>query len=124
MMRSKNGLALISISLAILTACGSENDLGNNLSIIDGGGSKSSLAKDGIILIPNTVTGVGRVGTATFVESKGYETAVCEYFVIQDGSDDLIALRNRQATGVGLTIEDAKKVVKSINNRSCLPLHI
>lgn len=108
----------IAILLSVLpAACGSSSNLGSGFEIVDGGGSKLSLAKDGNILINYTVTGTGRVREYVIIESKRQDSTYCQYYLIDPRRRELVELSAARAA-VG-DVNQAIRTVEPINRRSC-----
>lgn len=98
-----------------LAACGSHRPIGNGFELFDGGGSKLSLARDGLILISNTVTGHGKMGGHDIIESKPYGSSKCEYYFI--GSDrQLVRLGDGHSP---ISAAEAAGAVRPLMGRSC-----
>jgi hypothetical protein len=112
--KSKVLIALLFLGLG---ACGESSDLGNGFRLVDQGGSKHSLAKDGFLLI-NVVTGVGKVGGYTIVESREYYSRTCDYHLIDHDKGELVRLAEL-SPGRGITAKQAAQSIKAISSRSC-----
>jgi hypothetical protein len=105
-------------SVFALSACNPTPAIGGGFELIDGGGSKLSLAKDGIIVINYTVTGLGRTNNNFIIESKDYYSNNCKYFFLNLRTKELtqLSLVNRgRNMNMPLTIAS----VEPLNKRSC-----
>ncbi len=110
---------IISLILACLYGCGETSDLGSGFYLMDQGGSKTSLAKDGIILINYTVTGVGKNNGLTLIESREYYSSTCIYHVIDHNNSALLPLDKATLTSKGIALGEATQSIEPINSRSC-----
>lgn len=104
--------------LFTLSACGAEPDIGGGFEIIDGGGSKLSLAKDGLVVINYTVTGLGRIDKNVIIESKEYNLNQCKYFIINVKTQEMVELLQTQSHS-SVALRDAQSIVEPLNQRSC-----
>lgn len=114
-----NSLLVMCCVASILGACDMTPELSNGFELVDGGGSKLSLAKDGIILINYTVTGLGKVEPYTIVESRPYNSETCEYFVVDNRTRAFSLLHVEGASSRNSAIRHAIQAVRPINRRSC-----
>lgn len=101
-----------------LSAC-NKTDLGGDFEIIDGGGSKRSLSREGIIIISYTITGLGKFEDYVFLENRPYGSGVCEYFVLDYLNStvtniDRVYLHNRR-----ISPELASRFIEPLTYRSC-----
>jgi hypothetical protein len=116
-MTTKATLALM-ILLAVTLGCSDTSDLGNGYYLLDQGGSKTSLAKDGEILINYTVTGVGVIKEFTVIESRQYHSSNCDYSLI-DNKTAIFSKLKSSSSGEDITDDMAARAVSPINSRSC-----
>jgi hypothetical protein len=98
--------------LCLTAACDRSPKLENGFDLIDGGGSKTSLAKDGKILINYTVTGVGQFRGKTVIENKPYGSNHCDYFLVGAGTVSYTELSRVSGPATAYN-------VVAINGRSC-----
>lgn len=110
------------LCLAIsLNAC-SPTDLGGGYEIIDGGGTKRSLAKDGLVLINYTVTGWGRAKGFVIIENRPYGATECEYYVLDSNEEGLIKVLSNKTQTSQISLPEAIESVKSLTYHSCKSL--
>lgn len=83
------------IAAAFLSSCDGVQ-LGGGYEIMDSGGSKRSLARNGHIIIPNIVTGYGRTGKYIVIESREYSSDLCAYHIVDISNEQVRPLRPRQ----------------------------
>ena len=107
------------ILLILLIACDSDNRLGEGYELIDGGGSKTSLSKNGIIIIDYVVTGTGRYRQFLIVETRDYGSVRCNYFFSNPRNGKLIQILEARGSNSTSTFTSMLKSVNPINNRSC-----
>lgn len=110
------GILLIFCVLVLVRGCDSNPDLGSGFEVIDGGGSKFSLSRDGNILINYVVTGTGRIDEHIIIESKEYNSSTCVYYYV-DSQRRLIRIGPPHVTEI--TLSRAVEAVEAINQRSC-----
>ena len=110
--------AALMILVPVLISCGSSSDLGNGFKIVDNGGSKLSLEKDGIIVINYTITGVGSLENLTIIENRNYGTDQCEYYIV-DENDRLVRINDNYTAPAGISRDLLVQAVEPINSRSC-----
>lgn len=119
-MSSCNISILLSSGLLFLTtACGSKSEIGGGFELVDGGGSKTSLAKDGRILINYTVTGIGKINGYVIIEDRPYGSPSCRHYIIDNARRQLRRLRASGPSTESLRELELLRSVKSINSRSC-----
>ena len=104
---------------AALPGCGESPDLGGGFALVDGGGSKVSLTRNGLVLISHTVTGLGRQGDSQVIESKPYESATCLYYRLDKGAGELKPIALDGAAPGRVEALAAVQAVEPINSRSC-----
>ena len=108
----------IALFIAVLSGCRETTDLGNGFYLLDQGGSKTSIAKDGIIIISYTVTGVGRAEELTVIESREHYSETCIYHIIDHTKGGLFRI-DEAHLAQPITLEEAAQSIKPINSRSC-----
>jgi hypothetical protein len=104
------GTTFAACAFVLTSACSSGSDLGNGFEIIDGGGSKQSLARNGEIILNYTVTGIGDYGGIRIIESKEYDESLCEYYLIDNEREELVRINDS---------DEAVHSIEPINQRSC-----
>lgn len=110
------GIGVATVLLSI-SACTSKSNFGNGFETIDGGGSKISLSRDGIIIISYTVTGEGMFGPYAIIENRPYNSLMCEYYII-DNKRQLVRLGHSE--GQMPSAAQAARTIIPLNNRSCM----
>ena len=104
--------------LFTLSACGADPDIGGGFELVDGGGSKLSLAKDGLVVINYTVTGLGRIANNVIIESKDYNLNQCKYFIINVQTQEMVELSQTHSNS-SVALRDAQNIIEPLNQRSC-----
>jgi len=115
----KDFISFLILSVSCLSGCGADSNIGHGYEIIDGGGSKQSLAKDGSILINYTVTGFGTVGNYTVIEERPYDSTLCNYYVIDPQSRNLMRVNSASNIADNMSYGRVLEAVEAINQRSC-----
>jgi hypothetical protein len=100
-----------------LAACGSSPVIGNGLELLDGGGSKLSLSRDGSILISYTVTGHGKLGEYDIIENRPNNSSACEYYSI--GPDRQLVQVGEADSHLPISVAEAARAVRAITSHSC-----
>jgi hypothetical protein len=107
------GLTVIGIALS---SCDSPSDIGGGFTLVDGGGSKLSLSKDGNIIINYTVTGMGFLGRSAILENRSYGAPNCDYYVLDPHRGTMGRLKIEPMSE---TARKAIGTVQMLNERSC-----
>lgn len=115
----KERCALLLMLMAI-PGCGSPAEaLGHGFELVDQGGSKRSLTRDGLVVISYTVTGVGRIAGGLVIETREHGAAACEYGVIRPDSSELLPLSRDTKSDDGGSWREAENSVQPRSQRSC-----
>ena len=97
-------------------ACGKNPDLGGGFKLVDGGGSKISLTKDGRVVISHTVSGVGSFNGGTVIEDHPYDSATCIYYWLDATHRKMTRISNDASN---IQAAAAIRSVEGTNSRSC-----
>ena len=103
----------LAVSAFGLSACSANDEIGGGFELVDGGGSKISLTRDGLVMINYTVTGLGGFGDYAVIESRAYNASRCSYFLLNLKTQKVVLVKSWNG---------AKKMIDSVNalnQRSC-----